>query len=343
MVKTIRMPAEWESHLRTFMVWPQSSEIWENKLLREVRKDIANIANAIVPFEPVVMITDPAQSNSVQTQLHPNVSIIVIKVDDLWARDTLPAFVSEVENKIERAVGVVFNFNGWGKKQIHANDAQVARKVLELYDMQSRTAQLVAEGGSFETDGEGTLLVTKSSLVNENRNNKSIDEIEIELKNVLGMKKIIWFDGVKGEDITDAHVDCLVRFVRPGTVIVNRPFAGEPADVWSKSSDQALTILKNSTDANGNSFKIIELFEPDPNKILIKGDAGSFLSSYVNFYIANGCVIVPVFGDNESDLKAQTILREQFPERIIVPVQVSALASGGGGIHCATHEQPAMN
>lgn len=338
----IRLPAEWEPHLRTFMVWPQSEDIWSAKLLPGVREDIASIANALVPFEPVVMLADPSQVDMARSQLDSRITVVSMLVDDLWARDTLPVFVLRTRLRMERIMGVVFNFNGWGNKQIHANDAQVARKVVEMYNMDSRTAGIVAEGGSFETDGRGTLLVTKSSLVNTNRNTKSMAEIETELKDLLGVKKVIWFEGVKGKDITDAHVDCLVRFVRPGVVIINRPFPGEEPDVWSISSDEALTVLKASTDADGNPFQVIDLVEPDPAKIIIKGEAKTFLSSYVNFLIANGCIIMPAFGDMEADLKAQSTLQQLFPDRKVISVLISTLASGGGGIHCATHEEPAV-
>lgn len=326
------------------MVWPQSEILWKEKaLLSEVFKDIVSVANAVVSFEPVVVFADPGQVSFAKKMLDSRIEVVEMNVDDLWARDTFPAFVSKVVNEEESISGVVFNFNGWGNKQIHNNDAQVARKVLELYSLESRTSKIVAEGGSLETDGRGTLLATKSSLVNENRNKISLHEIEIELKEMLGVKKIIWFDGVKNKDITDTHVDCLARFVRPGVVILNRSFPGKSVDSWSLSSDQALTVLNSSTDADGNTFKVIELFEPDPSKIVINGNPKNFLSSYVNFYVGNGFVIVPAFGDTVSDLKAQQTLQQQFPGRTIVPVQISALATAGGGIRCATHEQPAMS
>lgn len=338
----IRLPAEWEPHERTFLCWPQSEDIWGRKLLPLVRKDIAAIANAIVEFEPVVMLVDPNQISGARRLLDSRITIQAMKLDDLWARDTLPVFVEKKSNAMQQIMGVIFNFNGWGRKQYHRNDAKVAEKLVRLYGMEERYANIVGEGGSFETDGKGTLLVTESSVVNRNRNEESKAEIEKELKRVLGMRKVIWFKGVKSQDITDAHVDCLVRFVKPGTVILNRSFPGEPESVWSISSDEALTVLNSSTDADGNPFEVVEMFEPDPSKIKIVGNKDTFLSSYVNFLIGNGFVIVPKFGDPEADLKSQTTLQRLFPGRVIVPVEISALASGGGGIHCATHEQPTI-
>lgn len=342
--ETIRFPAEWETHLRTFMVWPQSEEIWSEELLPGVRKDIAAIANAIVSFEPVVMLADPTQVAMAQSMMDSRVTVVGMPVDDLWARDTLPVFVLKTRSGLafgrETLEGVIFNFNGWGNKQIHTNDALVAKRVVEMYNISSVTAQIVAEGGSFETDGKGTLLVTKSSLVNTNRNTKSQDQIEMELKKDLGVKKVIWFDGVKGQDITDAHVDCLVRFVRPGVVVINRPFPGSAPDVWSISSDQALIVLNSSTDVDGNRFQVIDLVEPDPDVIITTGNLKTFLSSYVNFLIGNGFVIIPAFGDPGADMKAVTTIQGLFPGRQVLSVLITTLASGGGGIHCATHDEP---
>lgn len=335
-----RLPAEWERHKRTFMVWPQSEEIWSAELLPQVRNDIASIANALVRFEPVVMLVDPEQVDDAKSQLHRRVEVVPMLVDDLWARDTLPVFVLRTRLGVERIRGIIFNFNGWGNKQIHANDALVAQKVVEKYRMSSKTASIVAEGGSFETDGRGTLLVTKSSLVNTNRNSQSQDEIEAELKDLLGVRKVIWFEGVAGKDITDAHVDCLVRFVRPGVVILNRPFPGQEPDVWSISSDDAAKVLETATDARGRRLRVIDLVEPDPDKIIIKGNATTFLASYANFLIGNGVVLMPAFGDTQADEKARSTLQRLFPGRRVISLLISTLASGGGGIHCATHDEP---
>lgn len=337
----IRMPAEWEPHERTFLCFPASVEIWSRQLLPEVRKDVAAIAKKIAKFEPVVVFVDPTQIKIAERLLDDDrIEIVPLILDDLWARDILPVFVEETRNGQTELVATIFNFNGWGRKQYHRNDAKVAGKVASMYGMRQRIADIVGEGGSFETDGRGTLLVTESSLVNTNRNFQSKQEIERELKEVLGMRKVIWFKGVKKLDITDAHVDCLVRFVGPNTVILNRAFPGSKPDAFSRSSDEAFAVLSKTKDADGNSFRIIELFEPDPDKIIYKGNESTFLSSYVNFLVGNGFVLLPAFGDREADLAAKLVLGDAFPGREIVSVQISALASGGGGIHCATHEQP---
>ncbi|MDT9687209.1 agmatine deiminase family protein [Streptomyces sp. P9(2023)] len=329
-----RLGAEWESHTRTFMSWPALASVWEDDL-PYVREDIARIARAVGEYEAVVMMARPEQVAAAQRACGSQVEVIPLAVDDLWTRDTVPVFVEEGGE----VVGVDFNFNGWGNKQEHTNDAQVGRKLLAKYGVPREQAPLVAEGGSFETDGEGTLLITESSIVNDNRNRgKSRDQIEDELVETLGMEKVIWLAGVRGEDITDAHVDSLVRFVAPGVVLLDQAFPGTPPDSWSRSADQARSVLGKATDARGRRFEIIDLSQPDPDRITGEGD--DFLSTYANFYVANDSVFLPKFGDRKSDARAKAILQEHFPQRDIVQVQIDTIASGGGGIHCATHDQP---
>ncbi|MFH9726496.1 agmatine/peptidylarginine deiminase [Streptomyces sp. NPDC017254] len=329
-----RFGAEWDSHTRTFMAWPALESVWGEDL-PYVRKDIARVARAVAEYEAVVMMARPAQLKAAQRACGSQVEVIPLEVDDFWARDIVPVFVEE-DGEV---VGVDFRFNGWGNKQEHTHDAEVGRKLLTKYGLPRVEAPLVAEGGSFETDGEGTLLITESSIVNDNRNRgKSRDQIEDELIETLGLEKVVWLAGVRGEDITDAHVDSLVRFVAPGVVLLDQAFPGTPPDSWSRSADQARSVLTKATDARGRRFEIIDLPQPDLDRITGEGD--DFVSTYANFYIANDSVFMPKFGDRKSDNNAKAILQEHFPQRDIVMVQIDTIASGGGGIHCSTHDQP---
>ncbi|MFD4375633.1 agmatine/peptidylarginine deiminase [Streptomyces sp. NPDC058486] len=329
-----RFGAEWDSHTRTFMSWPALTSVWEDDL-PYVREDIARIARAVGEYEAVVMMARPDQVKAAQRACGRQVEVIPLAVDDLWARDTVPVFVEDGGE----LVGVDFNFNGWGNKQEHTNDGEVGRKLLARYGIPREEAPLVAEGGSFETDGEGTLLVTESSIVNDNRNRgKSRDQIEDELIETLGVEKVVWLAGVRGQDVTDAHVDSLVRFVAPGVVLLDQAHPTTPPDSWSRSADQARSVLSKATDARGRRFEIIDLPQPDLERITGEGD--DFVSTYANFYIANDSVFIPRFGDRKADATAKAILQEHFPDRDIVQLQIDTIASGGGGIHCATHDQP---
>ncbi|MEV1038254.1 agmatine deiminase family protein [Streptomyces sp. NPDC050204] len=334
MTKGRRMGAEWESHARTFMSWPALESVWGEDL-RYVREDIARIARAVAEYEYVVMLARPDQQKAAQKACGRDVEVVPLAVDDLWARDTVPVFVED-DGKV---TGIDFNFNGWGNKQQHTNDARVGRTLLTAYDIPRSKAPLIAEGGSFETDGEGTLLITESSIVNDNRNpGKSRDRIEAELKQTLGVKKVIWLAGVRGQDITDAHVDSLVRFTAPGVVLLDKAHPDTPADSWSRAADQAKSVLSRATDAKGRPFEIIDLPQPDLYEITGEGD--DFVSTYANFYVANDSVFIPGFGDRKSDKRAKSILREHFPGRDIVQINIDTIASGGGGIHCSTHDEP---
>ncbi|MEY9874672.1 agmatine deiminase [Streptacidiphilus sp. MAP12-33] len=329
------MPAEWLEHERTFMAWPALTEVWGDQL-GAVRADIAGLAKAIARYEPVVLMARPDQADDAQQQAGNDVEVIALQVDDLWARDTGPTFVTGPDGGI---AGVDLNFNGWGNKQTHANDSHVAANLLARYGITRIQAPITGEGGAVETDGDGTLMATESSLVNNNRNpGRSRDEIEADLKALFGVRKVIWFKGVAGQDITDCHVDALARFVGPGVVALQRPASNTPPDIWSTASDQALTVLDGATDANGRSIRVVEI--TDPNLDLIQGTGKDFLATYLNFYVCNGAVIVPKFGDQQADDKAASTLRDLHPGRDVVQVSINAIASGGGGIHCSTQQQP---
>ncbi|MFC5288693.1 agmatine deiminase family protein [Actinokineospora guangxiensis] len=326
-----RFGAEWESHVRTVMAWPASAGIWAD-LLPEVRADIARLARAIGEYEEVVMLARPAQVAAARAACGGGVLVVPIPVDDLWTRDTVPVFVEEAGE----VHGVDFNFNGWGRKQTHDHDAAVAEAVLDRFDIPGIDTWLVAEGGSFETDGKGTLMATESSLVNDNRNpGRSRADIEAELRRVLGLRKVIWFEGVRGQDITDAHVDYLARFTPSGAVLLDRAAPGTPPDVWTRVADQAHATLTESTDADGRPVEVIEVFQPDD--VDLGPDA---VISYLNFSVTNDAVFLPEFGDREADDRAAQLLRDHFPDRDIIGIRIDAIASGGGGIHCATHDQP---
>ncbi|MBD0689492.1 agmatine deiminase family protein [Streptomyces sp. CBMA123] len=328
------LPAESGPHTRTFMAWPALEAVWGDQL-PGVRQDIASLAQAVAGFEPVVLLARPDQADQARQACGSSVEVLELAVDDLWARDTGPTFVTGPQG----LAGVDLNFNGWGGKQTHAIDAQVARNLLDHYRTTRIQAPITGEGGAIEVDGEGTLMATESSWVNDNRNpGKTRDQIEASLKELLGVEKVLWFKGVAGQDITDCHVDALARFAEPGTVVLHRPAADTPPDVWTTASAQALQVLQSATDANGRTLKIVDLPEPDLG--LIQGAGKNFLATYINYYVCNGGVIVPRFGDQAADDRAAGILGDLHPGRKVTQVSINHIAAGGGGIHCATQQQP---
>ncbi|KUF05814.1 agmatine deiminase family protein [Leucobacter sp. G161] len=333
---TPRLPAEWEPHERTIMSWP-TARIWEEDA-RYVRKDIARLARVLGESEPVMLLASPDDAERAARACGPNVEVVPIPVDDLWARDTVPVCVDSAEG----ILGVDLNFNGWGGKQPHDHDAAVAERILDALSIPRTQARIVAEGGSLESDGAGTLLVTESSVVNPNRNpGRTRDELEAELRALLGVSRVVWFDGVVGADITDAHVDSLARFTAPGVVLLDVAAPGAPKDVWSRSAEQARGVLSRERDARGAAFDVVDLPQPDLTRIRANSD--EFLASYVNFFVGNEVVLVPEFGDRRADRRARAILSEHFPSREVVAVRIDEIAAGGGGIHCATREVPSRS
>ncbi|MFJ7905697.1 agmatine deiminase family protein [Kitasatospora sp. NPDC096204] len=329
------MPAESSPHTRTFMAWPALEEVWGDQL-PGVRQDIASLAQAVAGFEPVVLLARPDQADQARQACGSSVEVLELMVDDLWARDTGPTFVTGSQG----LAGVDFNFNGWGGKQTHANDSQAARNLLDHYGITRLQAPITGEGGGIEVDGEGTLMATESSWVNDNRNpGKSRDQVGASLKELLGVEKVIWFKGVAGQDITDCHVDALARFAEPGTVVLHRPAADTPPDVWTSASAQALQVLQSATDARGRTLKVVDLPEPDLG--LLQGAGKNFLATYINYYVCNGGVIVPRFGDKAADDRAAGIIGDLHPGRKVTQLTINHIAAGGGGIHCATQQQPA--
>ncbi|MEU6082619.1 agmatine deiminase family protein [Streptomyces sp. NPDC047108] len=327
------MPAESRPHERTLMAWPPRDSLWAGDA-PAVQRDVARIARAVAEHEPVELFAAPEEAERARRACGAGVEVVPVPVDDLWMRDSGPTFVTGPDG----VSGIDFHFNGWGGKQEHERDARVARRALGRHRVPRTSAGITAEGGALEVDGAGTLLVTESSLVNDNRNpGLSRAEIERHLKDLLGVSEVIWLKGVRGRDITDYHVDALARFAEPGVVLLSRPPAGT-ARVWVRAYEQARGVLESARDARGKTLEIVELDEPDPSELGRRG--AEFLGCYANYYVVNGAVIMPRFGDAKADDRAASIVRELHPGRVVVPIEIDTLAEGGGGIHCATQQQP---
>jgi agmatine deiminase len=328
------MPDEAEPHKRTWMAFGASAKVWGKKLLPEVRRNLARVARTIAKYEPVSMLVNDNEFDLARRLVGNGVELIRCPHDDLWIRDTGPVFLRT--EKGERAA-IDFNFNGWGEKQEFERDAKVAKFVLQRAGVRSVSTELVLEGGSIEVDGHGTAIITESCVLNPNRNpGVTKADMDAELKDLLGLTKIIWLPGVKGKDITDGHTDFYARFVRPGVVV-----AGYDPD--PQSFDHAVTkthikILQTAKDAQGRALQVVVL--EGPKSIRETYETDEFAAGYINFYVCNGAVIAPEFGDAKSDRSAKRILQSLFPGRVVEQINVDGIAAGGGGIHCATQQEP---
>lgn len=327
-------PDEARPHERTFMQWPVNRQVHvDGVFLSMLQKTIAAVANTISEFEPAVMLMAREHETGARKLLGSKVEIWDVATDDLWCRDSGPSFV--INGKGGLAV-TQFNFNGWGNKQTHPNDGRIAGRIAERMSLPLFDSGLVGEAGGVEADGAGTLLAHESSWINPNRDSAGRAEIERKLLETTGARKVIWAPGIRGADITDYHIDALARFVRPGAVLIQMPGELDPDDPWSKSAFETREILGSATDADGNRLQIFELAEPQNMRV----GAPDFVASYVNYYVCNGAVITAEFGDEAADRKALQALSELYPGREIVALNIDPVGEVGGGIHCATHEQP---
>lgn len=328
------MPEETEPHLRTFMQWPVNPKVHPDRaFLDMLQQSIAGIANAISEFEPVVMLMDASYAKRARQLLSSAVEIWDIPTDDLWCRDSGPLFVRNAGGEL--AVSHL-NFNGWGNKQVHTNDGQVARRVAERLNMPLLDNGLVGEVGGVDFDGHGTLIAHESSWVNPNRNAGSKAEIEALMREAFGAVEVIWAPGVKDADITDYHIDALARFVAPGRVLIQLPAEVYAGDPWSRAAYETYDILSQARDARGQKLELKVI--PDPQETRVESD--DFVASYVNYYVCNGAVVAARFGDAETDTIATEMLAELYPGREIVTLDVDPVGEVGGGIHCATQQQP---
>jgi agmatine deiminase len=327
-------PEETDPHERTFMQWPVNPAVHDDAdFLHDLQATIADIASTIAGFEPVVMLAAAEHHKAIKKRVSAGVELWDIPTDDLWARDSGPSFV--VDGKGGLAL-TQFNFNGWGNKQVHGNDGKIAARVAERLSLTVFDGGLVGEAGGVEADGHGTLIAHESSWVNPNRNKGTKAEIESMLLDTMGAEKVIWAPGIKGADITDYHIDALARFVKPGQVLIQMGEEVDLEDPWSVSVFETHAILAVATDAKGRQLELVTLPEP----LDIRVDSPDFVASYVNYYVCNGAVIAAEFGDEAADAEAADILADLYPGREIVMLNIDPVGEVGGGIHCATHEQP---
>ncbi|MFU1477972.1 agmatine deiminase family protein [Roseovarius sp. C7] len=326
-----RVPSEESRHDRTFMQWPVNRQVHPDPVFLDMAQQaIADIANSIAEFEPVTMLADKADHRGARRKLSERVELWDIPTEDLWCRDAGPVFV--VNDAGELSVTHI-QFNGWGEKQVNARDLKIAARVAERLGLRLVPSGLRGEAGGVEQDGHGLLLAHESSWVNDNRNpGLPRDEIEARLLAAYGAERMIWSEGVWGEDITDYHIDSLARFTGPGRVLINLPDEPDMNDPFHLAALDTYDRLE----AEGLEIEAI----PEPYRHRVK--SVDFVASYANYYVCNGAVIAAQFGDPETDDIARDALSRHYPGRDIVTLDVDPLGEMGGGIHCATQQMPAL-
>ena len=326
----LHIPPEESPHQATFMQWPVSLPVYGDKFyLRQTQKTIADIANAIAVFEPVIMLANTANHAAARRKLSDAVELWDIPTEDLWCRDSGPLFAVQDGNLVVSHI----QFNGWGGKQVHAQDSQIAGRVAERLGVPLVSSGLIGEAGGVEHDGHGLLIAHESSWVNNNRNpGLSKADVEARLLAAYGADQVLWGKGVYNQDITDYHIDSLARFTGAGRALVNLPKRPDRYDPFHKSALETHDVLQ----AAGLEVEVI----PEPVKRRVK--SVEFVASYANYYACNGAIIAAQFGDKETDAIARDALQRHYPDREIVTMNVDPLGELGGGIHCATQQMPAV-
>lgn len=344
-----RMPGEFEPHAGCWMLWPERPDVWRDGA-GPAQRAFAAVAAAIARFEPVTVGVSAESLPTARAHLPQTVAVVPLAYSDAWMRDNGPTFVVDDAGAL-RAVD--WAFNAWGG--LYADwqaDDRLAAQVAACLGIGRYRCPLVLEGGAFDVDGQGTVIIT-ASVACDPRRNPGIGRTTIEraLALYLGAERVIWLPGGVNGDETGGHVDNLVRFVRPGELALT--WTDDRADPQYEISVGIYEMLRHATDARGRRLKIHRLHQPGPLHMTAAESAGLIVragtyprpagqrlaASYVNFYIANGGVIAPQF-DDPHDAAALAALRALFPEREVVGVPTREILLGGGNIHCITQQQP---
>ena len=322
------MPAEFARHERTVICWPARSEIYGLRLA-EAQTAHAALANTISGYEPVTMIVNPSDESAARRVCAENVDVVALEIDDAWFRDSGPNYV--IEN--DELIATCWQFNGWGEKFVPFDkDATIASRWAAQAGHKTRKIDMVLEGGSLNVDGAGTLITTEQCLLNQNRNPKlSREQITERLCRELGQQKVIWLPfGLALDDDTDGHVDNVAAFIGPKTVIM------QSCD--DKNEPDFVRCAANIAVAKDAGLTVHEI----PVLPFVVTDGVRAVVPYLNFYICNDAVIVPVCG-HDADNEMLALLGEYIPDRDVVGLEIGKiLAHGGGGIHCITQQVPAI-
>lgn len=363
-----RFPAEFEPHEGTVMIWPVRPGSW-GKDPSAAQEAFINIFRAILASEDLYVLFNRDASESIIESVRSRAvspdqagRFISLRIDsnDSWARDTGPTFI--YEDQSDKPVGIDWGFNAWGGDYdgLYADydkDIDVASSFCSKAGFPSvNKRDLILEGGSIATDGEGTVMVTESCLLSKGRNpSLSKDEITEILCDSLGASKVLWLPRGIYNDETNEHVDNMAAFTAPGEVIL--AWTDNTDDPQYELSRASYEYLSGITDAKGRKLKIHMLPVPDvpvtvsekdlDNLVFEEGEdqrkAGERLAaSYVNYYYTNGSILLPQFGgDNTvSDRRAVELMRKHAGSRKVIPVYARDILTGGGNIHCITQQIP---
>jgi agmatine deiminase len=339
----VRLPAEWEAQAGVMLTWPHPHGDW-GAALSAAHVAFAELVAAVVRFEPVLITCyDDTQLAAVQETLAARgvpldrIGFVLCPSDDVWARDHGPITVYQ-EGALPTLVD--FTFNGWGGKFPAALDNQVTRRLHAagaFGSVDCRRIDWVLEGGSIESDGQGTILTTRRCLLTDTRNlGVSQRHVEMQLRDRLGAQRVLWLEhgALEGDD-TDSHIDMLARFCDLDTIAYTG--CDDPSDAHYAELKAMEAELQALRTLRGAPYRLLPLPWPRP---AYAEDGHRLPLSYANFLIVNGGVIAPSYGDPADD-QALAVLRQAFPEREVVAVPALPLIVQHGSLHCVSMQIPA--
>jgi agmatine deiminase len=340
---TIRIPAEWEPHACCWMAWAVHQE-W-GRVVNKVKRELSEVVQTIARYEPVRVLAPRGHAlREAQREFSgcSNVTVVDAPVDDIWMRDIAPTFAVRDNAGALEIVAIDWNFNGWGgtKDRPPRPGDQIARTATSIFGVPRITVPFVADGGALVTDGEGTMITTRSCLLNPNRNavRRGKDRqraIETGLTK-LGIRQVIWLEGDPCEALTCGHADGYVLCAPSGVILVETcdDKDGEPP-MWREHD---VAILESAMGAKERPFKVTRVRAP--RRRYWTSNADTFAPCYLNAYAANGALIGTRLGDPQRDAEAKQALAKAFPDRDIIMVGIDHIANGGGGVHCLIQPMP---
>lgn len=336
----MRLPAEWESTEAVLLSWPHAGTDWAY-MLDEVEDCFVRIVTAITPYARVVIVAPDIEHVAAKLQHIPAGRLIIcpMPTNDTWARDFGPVTTIDAEGRL---IVNDFKFNGWGLKFAADKDNLVTSRLCKaglFTGLRANRLGFILEGGSIESDGEGTLLTTSECLLSPNRNGSLLrDEIEDYLKDAFGVVRVLWLDhGSLAGDDTDSHIDTLARLAPPGDVIFYTG-CSDPDDEHYPALKAMAEQLATFTTVSGKPYTLIEL--PLPDAVFDPDEGIRLPATYANFLIVNGAVLLPVYNQPMKDQQAIDTLRVALPDYKIVPVDCRALIRQHGSLHCVTMQLP---
>jgi agmatine deiminase len=347
------MPAEWDPHEGTWLIWPHNDTHEESQL--HLEHLWLGMTMALHKIEIVhIIVSDERRWEHLQHQLkyygldESHIDVHIMLNDDVWVRDCGPIFLVDA---IGELVVTTWNFNGWGERYPFKKDRLVPAEVADALSLPLFKAPITLEGGAIEVNGKGTLIATRSSIINPNRNpGKSQEEIETAIRDYLGIQHIIWLSGAPREfcnlvgSDTDLHIDGYARFTDDSTILYS--WTDDETNNFYPYLRQHRDELRNARTESGKPLTLVPLPKPvnEMYSTLASSTRPPFdrklsLGTYANFYIANDVVLVPVYGD-VNDATAKSIIAEHFPGREIIGIPAWATSELGGMMHCVTQQQP---